>query len=66
MLPRADFVSKGNIVMLGAVVCRSVYQNCDCFFHYDKAFADVVPPNDYRIASYVEDLRWVKSQVVSG
>src|SRR6184192_1050891 len=55
--PGADFVSKGNIMMLGAVVCKSFYENGDCYFHYDKALANVVPPNDYRIASYVEDIR---------
>lgn len=55
--PGADFVSKGNIVMYGAVVCKSFYENGDCFFHYDKALADLLPPNDYRIASYVEDIR---------
>jgi hypothetical protein len=55
--PGADFVSKGNIMMYGVVVCKSFYQNGDCYFHYDKALANVVPPNDYRIASYVEDIR---------
>jgi hypothetical protein len=55
--PGADFISKGNIMMYGAIVCKSFYQNGDCYFHYDKALADVLPPNDYRIASYVEDIR---------
>jgi len=55
--PGADFVSKGNIMMYGAVVCKSFYENGDCNFHYDKALADLLPPNDYRIASYVEDIR---------
>jgi len=55
--PGADFISKGNVVMLGAIVCKSFYQNGDCFFHYDKALADMMPANDYRIASYVEDIR---------
>jgi hypothetical protein len=55
--PGADFISKGNIMMYGAIVCKSFYQNGDCYFHYDKALADVMPPNDYRIASYVEDIR---------
>jgi hypothetical protein len=55
--PGADFVSKGNIVMLGAIVCKSFYENGDCFFHYDKALANLIPPKDYRIASYVEDIR---------
>lgn len=55
--PGADFVSKGNIMMYGAVVCKSFYENGDCFFHYDKALGDMLPPNDYRIASYVEDIR---------
>src|SRR6266513_2529840 len=56
-VPGADFISKGNIMMYGAVVCKSFYENGDCYFHYDKALAGVVPPNDYRIASYVEDIR---------
>src|SRR5436190_16395531 len=55
--PGADFVSKGNIMMYGAVVCKSFYENGDCYFHYDKALGDMLPPNDYRIASYVEDIR---------
>ncbi len=44
-------------MMYGAVVCKSFYENGDCFFHYDKALGDMLPPNDYRIASYVEDIR---------
>ena len=55
--PGADFISKGNIMMYGVVVCKSFYENGDCYFHYDKALANMVPPNDYRIASYVEDIR---------
>ena len=56
-VPGADFVSKGNIMMYGAVVCKSFYANGDCNFHYDKALANLMPPKDYRIASYVEDIR---------
>jgi hypothetical protein len=55
--PGADFISKGNIVMLGAVICKSFYENGDCNFHYDKALAGLMAPNDYRVASYVEDVR---------
>jgi hypothetical protein len=55
--PGADFISKGNIVMYGAVVCKSFYENGDCFFHYDKALGNLISPNDYRIASYIEDVR---------
>ena len=55
--PGADFISKGNIDMYGAVVCKSFYENGDCFFHYDKALGNLISPNDYRIASYVEDVR---------
>jgi len=56
-VPGADFVSKGNIMMYGTVVCKSFYANGDCNFHYDKALASLMPPKDYRIASYVEDIR---------
>ena len=56
-VPGADFISKGNIMMYGVVVCKSFYENGDCYFHYDKALANMLPPNDYRIASYVEDIR---------
>ena len=56
-VPGADFVSKGNIMMYGAVVCKSFYENGDCNFHYDKALANLLPAQDYRIASYVEDIR---------
>ena len=56
-VPGADFVSKGNIMMYGTVVCKSFYANGDCYFDYDKALANLMPPKDYRIASYVEDIR---------
>jgi hypothetical protein len=55
--PGADFVSKGNIMIYGAIVCKSFYENGDCYFHYDKALGGLLAPNDYRIASYVEDIR---------
>jgi hypothetical protein len=55
--PGADFVSKGNVVMYGAVVCKTFYANGTCDFHYDKALGSLLGPNDYRIASYIEDIR---------
>ena len=42
--PGADFVSKGNIMICGAVVCKSFYENGDCCFHYDKALGDMLAP----------------------
>ena len=43
--------------MYGAVVCKTFYANGACDFHYDKALSSLLGPNDYRIASYVEDIR---------
>src|SRR5207248_3094977 len=58
--PRETYVNivvNGNIMMYGTVVCKSFYANGDCYFHYDTSLANLMPPKDYRIASYVEDIR---------
>jgi len=56
-VPGADFEAKGNINMFGAVVCKSFYANGNCFFHFDKQIGLGAQATDYRIASYVEDIR---------
>ncbi|HEY2102243.1 MAG TPA: hypothetical protein VGH08_03215 [Chthoniobacterales bacterium] len=56
--PGADFTMNGNPDLFGAVVCRTFYGNGNTGFHYDKALKWLSgPPVDYRIASYVEDIR---------
>ncbi len=48
----------GNPDLFGAVVCNTFYGNGNCGFHYDKALKWLDgPPVDYRVASYVEDIR---------
>lgn len=56
--PGADFNMVGNPDLFGAVVCKTFSGNGDCGFHYDQALKWTAgPPVDYRIASYVEDVR---------
>ncbi len=56
--PGADFYMHGNPDLFGAVVCKTLYGNGNSGFHYDKALKWTAgPPVEYRIASYVEDVR---------
>lgn len=56
--PGADFHMNGNPDLFGAVVCKTFYGNGNCGFHYDKALQWTAgPPVNFRIASYVEDVR---------
>jgi hypothetical protein len=56
--PDADFTVNGNPEMYGAIVCKSYYGNGNTGFHFDKAlWGKAGPPVEYRIASYVEDIR---------
>jgi hypothetical protein len=56
--PGAAFTMNGNPDLFGAVVCNTFYGNGNTGFHYDKALKWLDgPPVDYRVASYVEDIR---------
>ena len=41
----------------GAVVCRNWSGNGNTSFHFDKRLGVEGAPTDYRIASYIEDVR---------
>jgi cytoskeletal protein CcmA (bactofilin family) len=55
--PSADFQIKGNPDVTGAIVCKTFYENGNASWHYDRALNAVGERTDYRIASYVEDMR---------
>lgn len=55
--PAYDFSVNGNPDIYGVMVAKSFYQNGNCSFHFDKQLLAGTIPNDYRIASYVEDVR---------
>lgn len=55
--PSADFTMNGNPDVIGAIVCKSFYGNGNTSWHYDRALDNVGNAVDYRVASYVEDIR---------
>jgi hypothetical protein len=55
--PGADVTMNGNPDLYGAVVCRNWSGNGNTSFHFDKELAVEGAALDYRIASYVEDVR---------
>ena len=56
--PNADVTLTGNPDIYGAIVCHNFSGNGNTGFHYDKALARLIARvTDYRIASYVEDVR---------
>lgn len=55
--PSHDFTTRGNPDFYGAFVVKSFYTNGSNLFHYDKELAAGTDPLDYRIASYIEDVR---------
>jgi hypothetical protein len=55
--PSADFYLNGNPDVVGAVVCKTFYGNGNTSLHYDRALSSEGEAVDYRIASYVEDIR---------
>ncbi|PYK76804.1 MAG: hypothetical protein DMF40_10785 [Verrucomicrobia bacterium] len=55
--PSADFHINGNPDVTGAIVCKTFYENGNASWHYDRALNSVGERTDYRIASYVEDMR---------
>jgi hypothetical protein len=55
--PSADVVLNGNPDLIGAIVCKTFYGNGNTSWHYDRALDTEGDAVDYRIVSYVEDLR---------
>ncbi|MFL6520914.1 MAG: type II secretion system protein [Chthoniobacterales bacterium] len=55
--PNADFTVNGNPDFVGAFVVKSMTGNGNNTLHFDKALLNAGTPLDYRIASYVEDIR---------
>ena len=55
--PSGDFSMNGNPDIIGAIVCKSFYGNGNTSWHYDRALDFEGLPVDYRVVSYVEDLR---------
>ena len=55
--PNADFTVNGNPDFVGAFVVKSMTGNGNNTLHFDKALLNAGSPLDYRIASYVEDIR---------
>lgn len=55
--PSATFSLNGNPDLFGAIVCKAWSGNGNTTFHFDRQLAEKVKGIDYRIASYVEDVR---------
>jgi hypothetical protein len=55
--PSADTKIWGNPDITGAIVCKTFYENGNASWHYDRALNAVGERTDYRVASYVEDMR---------
>ena len=55
--PSADFTINGGPDITGAVVCRNFYANGNVHWHYDRRLDNEGAAVDYRIVSYVEDIR---------
>jgi hypothetical protein len=55
--PNATFSLNGNPDLFGAIVCGSWTGNGNTTFHFDKELAQKVKGIDYRVASYIEDVR---------
>ncbi len=55
--PSADYNMNGNPDVTGALVAKSFYGNGNTSWHYDRALDFLGEMIDYRIASYVEDIR---------
>ena len=55
--PSADVTLNGNPDLIGAMVCKTFYGNGNTSWHYDRALDTEGDPVDYRIVSYVEDIR---------
>jgi hypothetical protein len=55
--PSADFTLNGNPDITGAIICKTFYGNGNTSWHYDRALNNEGDAVDYRVTSYVEDIR---------
>jgi hypothetical protein len=55
--PSANFTINGAPDITGAIVCKNFYTNGNIHWHYDRALDTAGDAVDYRILSYVEDIR---------
>ena len=55
--PGHDFTTRGNPDFYGCFVVKSFYTNGNNQFHFDKQLAATTAPLDYRVASFIEDIR---------
>jgi hypothetical protein len=55
--PSAAVTFGGNPDITGSIVGKSYSGNGNTSLHYDRALDNIGEPTDYRIASYVEDIR---------
>ena len=55
--PSADFTLTGNPDITGAIVCKTFYGNGNTTWHYDRKLDNLGNAVDYRVISYVEDIR---------
>jgi hypothetical protein len=55
--PSANFTINGAPDITGAVVCKNFYANGNVHWHYDRRLDTEGTAVDYRIVSYVEDIR---------
>lgn len=55
--PTANFTINGAPDIVGAIVCRNFYANGNIHWHYDRRLDTEGAAVDYRIVSYVEDIR---------
>jgi hypothetical protein len=55
--PSANFTINGAPDITGAIVCKNFYANGNVHWHYDRRLDTEGTAVDYRIVSYVEDIR---------
>ena len=55
--PSANFTINGAPDIIGAIVCKNFYANGNVHWHYDRRLDTEGVAVDYRIVSYVEDIR---------
>lgn len=55
--PSANYIMNGNPDVTGAIVVKTFYGNGNTTWHYDRVLDNQGDAVDYRIVSYVEDIR---------
>ena len=53
----ANFTINGGPDIVGAIVCKNFYANGNVHWHYDRELDKEGNAVDYRVISYVEDIR---------